>query len=405
MSVVTWSPLENVQAALSPQAALRRGAALIASGKTRKAFRLFARAARSGCADAEYRVALCYFEGSGVLASLAEGVRWLERAADRGHVAAQLVMAGICLHGPLGRSAGAPGAGAGLFGTVAQTGPDYVAAIRWSRRAAEHGCAQAQAMLGFMLATPDHMRNPDEAGRWSARSATAGCRQAEPGPATTLAPWDGDEAAQHEVLAHLRRAAETGLPAALYLLGVASQHGFGVAPDQTEAAACYRRAAETGHCTAQLQWGLALMRGAGVPRNVLEGQTWLRRAALAGDPQAAAALAELPPNEQTAGWRAHGAKAGHMNDRRNAPAATADRLGSPDELAARGAEGLDRSPTGGGLDAQPASCACGSGLRSDRCCDPDAGHPAPADVQGALEALLPPAPQALGNGDLIAAQT
>jgi TPR repeat protein len=406
MSVVTWSPLDNVHTAFSPKAALRRGAALVAAGNPRKAFRLFARAARSGCADAEYRVGLCYFEGIGVRASLAEGVRWLERAADRGHVAAQLLMAGICLHGPPGRSADAPGGAAGLSGRATEAGPDYVAAVRWARRAAEHRCAEAQAMLEFMLTTgPGHVRNPDEAARWYARSAAAGCPQAEPGPATPLAPWDGDEALQHDVVAHLRTAAETGLAAALYLLGVASQHGLGVASDQTEAAACYRRAAEKGHRAAQLQWGLALMCGAGVPQNVSEGETWLRRAALAGDPQAAAALGELPARAPAADWRLHGAEAGHMNGRRISPAATADRLGSADELAARCAEGLDRNSTGGALEAQPAPCPCGSGLRSDRCCSLDAGHPAPDDVPGPLEALLRRARDALANGDMVAAES
>ena len=376
MSVATWSPLDKVQAAFSPKAALRRGAALVAAGQTREAFRLFARAARSGCADAAYRVGLCYVEGTGVPASLAVGVRWLERAADRGHVAAQLLMAGICLHGSPGRSADALVGGADLFGTADQAGPDYVAAVRWARRAAEHGCAEAQALLGFMLtAGAEHVRNPDEAGRGCAHSA-AGCQQGDLGHAVTLAHWGGDEALQHEVVMHLRRAAEAELPAALYLLGVASQHGFGVAPDQTEAAAYYRAAAERGHLAAQLQWGLALVRGAGLPENAREGQTWLRRAALAG----------------------------HMDGRPIPASATADQPGSADELSARQAEEVDRSSMEGAVDAQPASCPCGSGLRSDRCCDLDTGYPARADVRGQLEPLLRRACEAFANGDMTAAE-
>jgi TPR repeat protein/Tfp pilus assembly protein PilF len=413
MSVVAWSPLDKVQAAFSPKAALRRGTALVAAGKTRKAFRLLARAARSGCAEAEYRVGLCYVEGTGVPASLAEGVRWLERAADRGHVAAQLLMAGICLHGSPARSAGAPGGGADLVGTADQGGPDYVAAIRWARRAAEHGCAEAQALLGFMLTTgSEHLRNPDEAGRWHARSATAGSPQADLDHAIALAHWGGDEALQHEVVMHLRKAAEAELPAALYLLGVASQHGFGVAPDQTEAAAYYRRAAERGHRAAQLQWGLALARGAGVPENASEGQTWLRRAALGGDPQAAAALGDLyacdgglPANELAAHERRRAAEAGQMDGHPISPAATADRPGNADELAARRVEGIDRSSTEEAVDPQPASCPCGSGLRSDRCCDLDAGYPVRADVRGQLEPLLRRAREAFATGDVTAAES
>ena len=46
-------------------------------GKAADAFPLFAHAAKAGFAEAEHRVALCYFGGLGVPASCQEGVRWL----------------------------------------------------------------------------------------------------------------------------------------------------------------------------------------------------------------------------------------------------------------------------------------------------------------------------------------
>src|SRR5262249_60676331 len=113
---------------------------------------------------------------------------------------------------------------------------------------------------------------------------------------------------------------------------------------------------------------------------------------------------ELPANEQTAHWRPRGAEAGHMGHmdcHPIPPAATADRPGSADELTARRAKGLDRSST----DPQPASCPCGSGLRSDRCCDLDVGYLARADVRGQLEPLLRRARQAFANGIVTAAES
>ena len=62
-------------------------------------FRHYARAARGGLAEAEYRVGRCYLEGSGVPPSSVEGVRWLERAANRGFVAAQAQLAGLYVQG------------------------------------------------------------------------------------------------------------------------------------------------------------------------------------------------------------------------------------------------------------------------------------------------------------------
>ena len=76
-----WRPLERVQAVFSPTAALRRGTKLMAAGKTGPAFQLYARAGRTGLAEAEYRVGRCYLDGVGVPPSRAEGIRWLERAA------------------------------------------------------------------------------------------------------------------------------------------------------------------------------------------------------------------------------------------------------------------------------------------------------------------------------------
>jgi TPR repeat protein len=83
----------------SPAATLRRAVRLSEEGKVAEAFPLLARAAKAGNAEAEYRVARCYLEGSGVPASRVEGARWLERAAGRGHIEAQTLLAALCVNG------------------------------------------------------------------------------------------------------------------------------------------------------------------------------------------------------------------------------------------------------------------------------------------------------------------
>ena len=71
--MAVWRPLERVQAVFSPTAALRRGTTLMAAGKTGPAFQLYARAGRTGLAEAEYRVGRCYLDGVGVPPSRPKG--------------------------------------------------------------------------------------------------------------------------------------------------------------------------------------------------------------------------------------------------------------------------------------------------------------------------------------------
>lgn len=326
MRLASWLPLDRVQAAFSPGARLRRGAALMAAGKSRSAFRHYASASRSGFAEAEYRVGRCYIEGAGVPPSRLEGVRWLQRAAHHGHIDAQALLAAIYLHGAAGESTPDQPAAARLFSTAEIASPDYVAAMRWARGAAESGSGEAQALLAFILTSgPADMRDLDQADLWYERSAGTGCPHGLLGHALALARKGGGEAERREVVALLRRAAEAELPTALYLLGVVTEHGLGAARDKPAAAEFYRRAAQKGHRPGQLRWGLALMHGAGVDANPTEGETWLRRAALAGDPEAAALVGniyatggKLPANHaEAASWLRRAAEVGHKGAARS----------------------------------------------------------------------------------------
>ena len=433
MSLAHWRPLESVRAAFSPKAAVRRGGALLASGKSMPAFHLYVRAARGGFADAEYRVGRCYIEGTGVPPSRTEGVRWLEKAAHRGHADAQLLLAVICLDGAPRRSTRRTAAG--LFGDEGSA-PDHVAAMRWARLAAERDSGEGQALLAFILTSgPEHMRNLEEADRWYERSAASGCPQGHLGHALALARKGGDEAVKRDVVAHLRKAAEAGLPEALYLLGVASEHAFGTACDPGEAADYYRRAARHGHRSAQARLGLVLVCGAGVPANPREGETLLRRAALAGDAQAAALLGDLyghggqlpTDHAEAARWRHRAADAGHQRAARSLGLLgdALARVGAPpgaekarppirvvptqgraavmqDATAEVTRQDAPVSPTGAFKRAE--LCACGSGVRSCRCCDLDAGYVAPSEAITQSGVLLARAREAFAAGNKRAAE-
>jgi uncharacterized protein len=214
MLLPNWLPTDRVQTLFSPKAAIHCAAALSAAGKPGPAFRLYARVARNGLTEAEYRVGRCYLEGTGVPLSGAEGVRWLERAGRHAHAEAQSQLAILYLHG---MTSGRAQTAASLFSTTETTDPDYRTAALWARMAAEAGSADGQVVLAFILTSGlEDMRNLPEADIWYERSAAAGCPQGRLGYALALTCKGEDEAVQREVAAQLGKAAEAGLPLAFY---------------------------------------------------------------------------------------------------------------------------------------------------------------------------------------------
>jgi TPR repeat protein/tetratricopeptide (TPR) repeat protein len=318
-------PPSRVRAVFSPAAAIRRAIALTSAGRPQAAFRLYVRAARAGLPEAEYRLGRCYLEGTGVPASRRDALAWLERAGRHGEVEAQTMLAVLHLHGMGGGpdSGEESHAGARLFGAEETAAPDYRAAAHWARLAAEGGSAEGQAVLASILTSGSaEVRDVNEADFWFERSAVAGCPQGMLGHALAI---DRKGGPRSEVIELLSNAGRAGLPMALYLLGVISEHALGVARDQAAAAQFYRRAAEHGCRPAQTRWGQVLLGGLGVELDAASGESWLRRAALAGDSEAAFLVGDLyvkggrlPPNHiEAANWFRRAAEAGHSGAARS----------------------------------------------------------------------------------------
>jgi TPR repeat protein len=279
---------------------------------------MFGKAAHAN-ADAAYHVGRCYIEGKVVPVSFAYAAQWLQRAASRGHREAQALFAELLLHGRAHSTDAdtSPQVRGGLFASNQVGEPDFSGALVWSRRAAEAGSADGQALLAYLLTRgPDTLRDLDAGRNWYERAAAGGSAQGHLGFALAIADQAGREP---ETVSHLRQAADKGLPAATYLLGVVTEHGVGTAADLAAAGQYYRKAAEAGHHAAQSRWGAMLMDGIGIPCDPEAGETWLRRAAVAGEPNAAARVGQiyatagaLPPNyAEAANWFERAARAGH----------------------------------------------------------------------------------------------
>jgi len=308
----------------SPAAALHQAIQLCEEGRFAEALPLLTHAAKAGMPEAEYRIARCYLEGTGVPRSQLEGGRWLERAASHGYIEAQSLLAALCVHGLAGDAsddpmrAGGPQAGQ-LFAVDTPADPDFKSGLKWARQAADAGSAKAQALLAYILTYgPEPMCNLAEAHRWYERSAAAGCPEGNLGYALSLARHTRNKEDQRQIAEHLRRAAEAQLPTAIYLFAALTERGVGVTRDPKVAVQLYHLAAERGHRSAQVQWGLALMEGREVEQDRVAGESWLRRAALAGDPQAAALVGNLyvqsgpllPNYAEAANWFRRAADAG-----------------------------------------------------------------------------------------------
>ena len=131
-------------------------------------------------------------------------------------------------------------------------------AVKWYRKAAEQGDADAQSNLDFMYDNVQGVPQSDkEAVKW------------------------------------YRKAAEQGKAGAQCNLGFMFKYGRGVPQSNIEASKWYRKAAEQGDVIAQSNLGLMYENGRGVPKNDTEAMKWLQKAAVQGDSNALEYLEEL----------------------------------------------------------------------------------------------------------------
>ena len=106
----------------------KKGQASYVAQDYKTALTQFALAANQGHAEAQYYIGLCYEDGKGVEADKSEAAKWYKQAAENGYAEAQFRLGNILYSGE-----GAP--------------LDMYAAIEWYRKAAKQGNADAQGRL------------------------------------------------------------------------------------------------------------------------------------------------------------------------------------------------------------------------------------------------------------------
>jgi len=145
-----------------------------------------------------------------------------------------------------------------LQGQQERNTEDGIESVKWIRKAAEQGDAEAQSKLGTMY----------NKGRGVAQSDT-------------------------EAVNWYRKAAEQGDAKAQNNLGVMYVSGRGVAQSVSEAGNWFRKAADQGVAEAQLNLGAMYENGYGVAQSHADAMKWYTKAAAQGNENAKKALAAL----------------------------------------------------------------------------------------------------------------
>ena len=158
---------------------------------------------------------------------------------------------------------------------------------RWTG-CASYVTSHVQLRLGAMYATGNGVPKDDqEAVRWYRKSAEQGLADAQFLLGTMYATGKGVPQDYREAAKWYRNAAEQGLAEAQYGLGAMYDFGMGVPKDHREAVKWYRKAAEQGDAEAQTNLGVMYGKGEGVPQDFLQAHAWMNLAAGQGDKKAA----------------------------------------------------------------------------------------------------------------------
>ena len=159
-------------------------------------------------------------------------------------------------------------------------------------RAAEHGDAEAQYLLGGCYYKGEGVaKDKREAVKWYRKAAKQEDVDAQYRLGRCYYFGEGVAKDKREAVKWWHKSAEQGEANAQFNLGVCYERGEGVAEDEREAIRWYRKAAEQGIANAQFKLGMCYKTGEGVAEDEREAMKWLRKAVEQGHRDALFVLA------------------------------------------------------------------------------------------------------------------
>ena len=216
-----------------------------------------------------------YFGFNGFPINKNEAVKWYRRAAEQGIAEAEYNLAN-CYHN----------------GEGVKT--NEVEARKWWRQAAEQNSKEAQFNLGisyeFGIGIPSDLQ---EAVKWYQKAADQGIDQAQYNLGNMYFNGHGVETNYAEAVKWYRMAAEQGDAKAQHCLAGIYALGNGVPKDYSEAFKWIYKAADQGDDDAQYAVGFSYLVGIGIPKDNLEAYKWFNLAAARGNQLAKTELETL----------------------------------------------------------------------------------------------------------------
>ena len=157
--------------------------------------------------------------------------------------------------------------------------------MKWFRRSAEQGHADAQYNLGLHCSTGEGCeKDMTEAAKWFRKAADQGVEDAKMWLANKDKPADKYAGTN---LKDISKAAQAGDPGAQHNLGDRYYAGVGVEMNKQEAVKWWKKAAENGYAPAQMILGACYEKGGeGVDRDPIIAVKWYAKAADQGNANA-----------------------------------------------------------------------------------------------------------------------
>ena len=191
--------------------------------------------ALQGSAENQYFLAYAYHTGSVTLNDVTIprndkwAVFWYQRAAEQGHVEAQMALGNIYYWGN-------------------GTERDYTKAVYWYMKAARQNKPEAQYMVGLMYYFARGLKQDYQQTRyWYQKSAEQGYVYAQLNLGAMYHEGEGGSKDYQKSLYWYHKSAEQGNDIAQLRLGFMYEDGEGVKPDTKQAISWYRKAAKQGN--------------------------------------------------------------------------------------------------------------------------------------------------------------
>jgi TPR repeat protein len=216
--------------------------------------KLLEEAAHRGDGSAQYELSQHYIKSD-----LSEGMKWLEKAAEQGHLEATFDLGTRYMMG-------------------LSVSKDWEQAIKWLTQSANKGHTESLHNLGVCYENRDEegLRNLSKAEYLYTQAAEQGCEEAM--IALNSRFWGAYvlPSEREAIFKRFRSNANQGDVESQYMLGTCYAEGNGVRQNWRQAAYWYDWAARKGHKLAQRELGLCYEEGQGVPKDKEKAITWIR---------------------------------------------------------------------------------------------------------------------------------